>query len=244
MRPTAFSFCSLSCPQRHQVGHEHFLQGLLRRHLPVEMASPDANVCIPQTSSLITVLMTHTGLRGALKDAHLLCPCGDLRVLVPCRAPAYRSPKQRVKEQLLCLAQKEVKAVFVAPKFCCLLLGWSSLAAGMAHKPDQDLIQPVAWAWSLQLVLQPFPGRQWHIHHRSSASPAGWRWWSCCLARSHILAVFHCLSAHSLSRVLWRRSSSNVPLSPAPPCALPTPGESQLLPVLLRMRGARFLLGL
>lgn len=118
--------------------------------------------------------MTHTGLRGALKDAHLLCPCGDLRVLVPCRPPAYRSPKQRVKEQLLCLAQKEVKAVFVAPKFCCLLLGWSSLAAGMAHKPDQDLIQPVAWAWSLQLVLQPFPRRQWHIHHRSSATISSW----------------------------------------------------------------------
>lgn len=41
---------------------------------------------------------------------------------------------------------KQVKAVFVAPKLCCRLLGFSSLAAGMAHKPDEDLIQPVAWA--------------------------------------------------------------------------------------------------
>jgi len=84
----------------------HTSLGFLRCHLAVEMASSDASVCVPQTSSRIVVLAARAGLRGALKGAHLPCPGSDLRPPVPRRGAACCSSKQRVKDQPLCLAPK------------------------------------------------------------------------------------------------------------------------------------------
>lgn len=94
-------FCSPSCPQTHEAGHEPFVQGFLRCHqwrwhplMPVFAFSK------PVLASWCSWLILGWEV---LEDAHLLCLCSYLRVPVPSRGPTYHLPKQRVKEQM-CLA--------------------------------------------------------------------------------------------------------------------------------------------
>ena len=223
----------------------------------MEVASSDANVCIPQTSSPIMMLVTHTGLRGVLKVAHLLCPCSDLHVPVPCRGPAYHSPKQRVKQQLLCLAQNKARKICVCSTKTLLLSrllssgSWNGTqtrssrfnsACGLSMISADCpaalplLQEPVARL--LQAICRPC------VHLSMDQIPASWMWWSCCPGRSHIFAIFYCSKMHLLYQAVRRRWSCNVPLSPVPLCALPTLGESQLFPVLLWMMGTQSLLHL
>lgn len=157
-------------------------------------------------SLMLCVLQPSPGPTGVSPDALLLCPAENAQ-------PGILQSKDSLRSTKI----KQEKPAFVAPKLCCLL-GFPSLAAA-ARTRSSTCNSACGLNMISVLILQPFPF--------SSCLPA------CISARIRSQAAgrdgavvqpgaVSCslllLGLFFIARVLWRRSSCDVPC-PQPHCA-------------------------